>query len=335
MSYRDRDRRDYSSRGDRDRYRGDRSDRGGRKEGGGGIREADIERLERRRTQRESLWKDTSRSAWGPSPSPTPRTPTPPSSPEDRRSAKRTHSRHSDSRSESDSDSVSPHRKRDKASSKHKKSKKGHRERSERKAKKKKDKHKRKHKHSSRSHRRRHYSSDEEDEEVEVTAAQLALKAQQGNAPPTAAASAGDADADPADGSSSEDDVIGPAAPKALRKLQGRDFGGALLAGEGDAMAAFIAEGKRIPRRGEIGLTPDEITNYEDDGYVMSGSRHRRMEAVRQRKENQVYDAQQKRELAIANEEQRQKRENSMISEWRDMLAKRQGQIERKMIQEF
>ena len=39
-------------------------------------------------------------------------------------------------------------------------------------------------------------------------------------------------------------------------------------------MAAYIAEGKRIPRRGEIGLTPDEIEAYEDTGYVMSGSRY-------------------------------------------------------------
>ena len=38
-------------------------------------------------------------------------------------------------------------------------------------------------------------------------------------------------------------------------------------------MAAYIAEGKRIPRRGEIGLTCDEIVDYEDQGYVMSGSR--------------------------------------------------------------
>lgn len=36
-------------------------------------------------------------------------------------------------------------------------------------------------------------------------------------------------------------------------------------------MAAFVAEGKRIPRRGEIGLTSDEITSYEVEGYVMSG----------------------------------------------------------------
>lgn len=50
-------------------------------------------------------------------------------------------------------------------------------------------------------------------------------------------------------------------------------FGKALLPGEGAAMAAYIAEGKRIPRRGEIGLTSDEIESYEKIGYVMSGSR--------------------------------------------------------------
>lgn len=36
-------------------------------------------------------------------------------------------------------------------------------------------------------------------------------------------------------------------------------FGKALLPGEGAAMAAYVEEGKRIPRRGEIGLTSDEI----------------------------------------------------------------------------
>ena len=50
-------------------------------------------------------------------------------------------------------------------------------------------------------------------------------------------------------------------------------FGGALLPGEGEAMAKYVAEGKRIPRRGEIGLTSNEIQSFEDQGYVMSGSR--------------------------------------------------------------
>jgi Ras-induced vulval development antagonist. len=55
--------------------------------------------------------------------------------------------------------------------------------------------------------------------------------------------------------------------------LTQKDYGKALLPGEGAAMAAYVAEGKRIPRRGEIGLTSDEIERYEAVGYVMSGSR--------------------------------------------------------------
>jgi len=51
-------------------------------------------------------------------------------------------------------------------------------------------------------------------------------------------------------------------------------FGGALLPGEGEAMAQYVKEGKRIPRRGEIGLTSDEIASFESSGYVMSGSRY-------------------------------------------------------------
>lgn len=80
-------------------------------------------------------------------------------------------------------------------------------------------------------------------------------------------------------GSSSEEDdddenseEVGPSY-RSTNALSQKDFGHALLPGEGAAMAAFIAEGKRIPRRGEIGLTSDEINTYEDVGYVMSGSR--------------------------------------------------------------
>lgn len=85
-------------------------------------------------------------------------------------------------------------------------------------------------------------------------------------------------------------------------------------------MAAYIAEGKRIPRRGEIGLTSDEIATFEDVGYVMSGSRHRRMEAVRIRKENQIYSADEKRALAMFSKEERQKRENKILSQFKEMI---------------
>ncbi|XP_064639040.1 NF-kappa-B-activating protein-like [Lineus longissimus] len=103
------------------------------------------------------------------------------------------------------------------------------------------------------------------------------------------------------------------------------DYGRALLPGEGAAMAAYIADGKRIPRRGEIGLTCEEIDNYEQQGYVMSGSRHRRMEAVRLRKENQIYSADEKRALAKFNHEERAKRESRILAQFRGLVHKKTG----------
>ncbi len=69
------------------------------------------------------------------------------------------------------------------------------------------------------------------------------------------------------------------------------NFGSSLLKGEGAAIANFINAGQRIPRRGEIGLSSEEIEKFESIGYIMSGSRHARMNAVRIRKENQIFEA--------------------------------------------
>jgi hypothetical protein len=114
--------------------------------------------------------------------------------------------------------------------------------------------------------------------------------------------------------------VIGPAAPTVLPSTTPSDYGGNLLHGEGSAMASFIQSGKRIPRRGEIGLTSEEISGYESMGYVMSGSRHRRMEAVRQRKESQVYTAEEQRMLAQLNVEESRKKEAQMMAQFREMI---------------
>ena len=122
------------------------------------------------------------------------------------------------------------------------------------------------------------------------------------------------------DSEESDADMIGPSLPKKVQ-LSHKDLGTQLLKGEGEAMAAYIAEGKRIPRRGEIGLTSDEITTYEEDGWVMSGSRHRRMEAVRLRKENQIYSADEKRALAMFSKEERVKRENKILGQFREMVS--------------
>ena len=76
---------------------------------------------------------------------------------------------------------------------------------------------------------------------------------------------------------------VGPELPGGGQREagDGGNWGGALLPGEGAAMAAYVQSGKRIPRRGEVGLSADQISKFEDLGYVMSGSRHSRMNAIR------------------------------------------------------
>lgn len=106
-------------------------------------------------------------------------------------------------------------------------------------------------------------------------------------------------------------------------RLDERAYGGALLRGEGSAMAAFVQQNQRIPRRGEIGLTSVQIENFEDSGYVMSGSRHRRMNAVRMRKENQVISAEEKRGILKMQKEEKDKRENLIVGGFREMLEER------------
>merc|ERR1712025_1295874 len=76
-----------------------------------------------------------------------------------------------------------------------------------------------------------------------------------------------------------EPEEIGPRAmPKIQQQTQQAsiDYGVALMPGEGDAIAQFVQNNMRIPRRGEVGWTGDEISELEDLGYVMSGSRTRR-----------------------------------------------------------
>nr|CAI5821853.1 unnamed protein product [Callosobruchus analis] len=77
---------------------------------------------------------------------------------------------------------------------------------------------------------------------------------------------------------SDSDKDIGPL-PKSHGTLTHREMGGALLPGEGAAMAAYVAEGKRIPRRDE------------------------------------------KRALATFSKEERQKRENLILGQFREMIS--------------
>jgi hypothetical protein len=88
-----------------------------------------------------------------------------------------------------------------------------------------------------------------------------------------------------------EDAMVGPQLPQAPsggNQAAGGGYGSFLRPGEGEAMAAFVQSGQRIPRRGEVGLSAEAIDRFESLGYVLSGNRHARMNAVRIRKENQV-----------------------------------------------
>ncbi|KAG7465071.1 hypothetical protein MATL_G00172350 [Megalops atlanticus] len=207
-----------------------------------------------------------------------------------RKSKKKKHRKHSeDSESETDSEEEEVKKKHKKKKSKKKKSKKN---------KKKKSKKSRKQSSDSSSEQ----SEEEEEEEDEDQSRGLWVEK-----------------------TCPEAHIVGPEVPLTLLPQDDRplDFGHALLPGEGAAMAEYVKAGKRIPRRGEIGLTSEEIVSFEKQGFVMSGSRHRRMEAVRLRKENQIYSADEKRALASFNQEERRKRETKILSSFREMVHRK------------
>lgn len=103
-----------------------------------------------------------------------------------------------------------------------------------------------------------------------------------------------------------------------------RMYGKDLLKGEGAAMAEFVNKNERIPRRGEIGLTADEIANYEKLGFVMSGSRHKKMTAVRLRKEGQVLSSSERIDQVLFNAQAKAERENKVIEELRKLAKERE-----------
>ena len=116
--------------------------------------------------------------------------------------------------------------------------------------------------------------------------------------------------------------LIGPPPPPAaIGPDDAVDHGSHLLAGEGAAMGAFVRDGQRIPRRGEIGLKTEQIERFEQLGYVMSGNRHARMNAVRMRKEAQVYSAEEKAALAALNKEERLAKEQRVLDDMRALVA--------------
>uniref|UniRef100_W6NSA3 NF-kappa-B-activating protein C-terminal domain-containing protein n=1 Tax=Haemonchus contortus TaxID=6289 RepID=W6NSA3_HAECO len=129
-----------------------------------------------------------------------------------------------------------------------------------------------------------------------------------------------------------EQEMPGPALPEHLQARSQigstikANYGKDMLKGEAAAMAAYAARGERIPRRGEIGLSSAEISEFEKVGYVMSGTRHKAMEATRLRKENQVLTAEEKRLLSGFSQEERKKKELAMLGQMRNLIASKRAE---------
>lgn len=62
----------------------------------------------------------------------------------------------------------------------------------------------------------------------------------------------------------------------------------------------------------------------------MSGSRHRRMEAVRLRKEAQMYTADERRAMAMFNYEERMKKEKELMAQFREQVSEKLRRTELK-----
>lgn len=96
-----------------------------------------------------------------------------------------------------------------------------------------------------------------------------------------------------------------------------------MLPGEGSAIAKYAATGARIPRRGEVGIEAEAIQQFEKSGYVMSGNRHALMNAVRLRKENQVLTVEGRRKLALEAIEEKKKREEEIVKNFKNLINER------------
>lgn len=127
-----------------------------------------------------------------------------------------------------------------------------------------------------------------------------------------------------------EDKMVGPEPPAQGLAGYQADYGTHLRPGEGSAMAAYVQQGQRIPRRGEVGLEADEIEKFEKIGYVMSGNRNAKMNAVRIRKENQVYTAEEKAALAMFNFEENKRKEAQILEDMRKLVENTIGEAEKK-----
>jgi len=66
------------------------------------------------------------------------------------------------------------------------------------------------------------------------------------------------------------------------------------------------------------------------DNLELNSSRHKRMNAIRIRKESQIYSAEEKRILEKLNYEEKAKRENKIIADLRQLASEKSKQLQGK-----
>ncbi|KAJ2567972.1 hypothetical protein GGH12_000103 [Coemansia sp. RSA 1822] len=127
-------------------------------------------------------------------------------------------------------------------------------------------------------------------------------------------------------GDDNSDSGIGPMPAQDYKPtISENGLGSVDRSGEGMLSSGFMQSGDRIPRRGEIGMDLNKIEQWENAGYVMSGNRRSRVNDTHVHREGQVITADEKRQMLLQNQEERQKKESQIISEFRDMLSKKRS----------
>jgi len=85
-----------------------------------------------------------------------------------------------------------------------------------------------------------------------------------------------------------------------------------------------VAFGDRKMRRGEVGKDMDQVVKLETSGFVMTGSRNSRMTMLNEIKQSETVTDDQRKEELLEKMNAREKREEELLSGFRQLLLKKQ-----------
>lgn len=85
----------------------------------------------------------------------------------------------------------------------------------------------------------------------------------------------------------------------------------------------FFKDGKRIPLRGQEGMSVDQILAFERAGYKMSGYNKRQTEATYMKAERKVYTQEEKRMLEKHSLDDRKQKEKDKMEQFKNLAAQK------------